>query len=64
MAVLVPVPLIAPGLMTQVPVAGKSLNNTLPVDTVQVGCIAGPEVGAAQPLAGNTSVTVSVFEIR
>ena len=30
--VLVPVPAIAPGLMVQVPVAGKPFNTTLPVD--------------------------------
>ena len=31
MVVLVPVPVIAPGLMVQVPVAGRPLSTTLPV---------------------------------
>jgi hypothetical protein len=34
--VLAPVPVIAPGLIVQLP-AGKSFNNMLPVATVQVG---------------------------
>ena len=36
--VLVPVPVLSPGLMVQVPVAGKPLNVILPLSTVQVGC--------------------------
>ena len=45
MVVLVPVPVIDPGLIVQVP-DGKPLNTTLPVDTVQVGCVIVPTVGA------------------
>ena len=44
--VVVPLPAIAPGLIVQVP-AGKPLNSTLPVGTVQVGCVIVPTVGAA-----------------
>ena len=35
MFVPVPVPVIAPGLMVHVPVAGKPFNTTLPVSIVQ-----------------------------
>ena len=38
-------PAIAPGLIVQFP-AGKPLNTTLPVATVQVGCVIIPTVGA------------------
>jgi hypothetical protein len=34
-----PVPVIAPGLIVHVPVAGKSFRTTLPVATLQVGCV-------------------------
>ena len=43
---LVPVPEIAPGLMVQVPVAGKPFNIALPVAIAQVGCVIVPGVGA------------------
>ena len=36
--VLVVLPVIAPGLIVQLP-AGNPLNTTLPVETEQVGCI-------------------------
>ena len=38
-------PLILPGLIVHEP-EGKSLNTTLPVGTVQVGCVIVPTVGA------------------
>jgi hypothetical protein len=38
-------PAIAPGLIVQFP-AGKPLNTTLPVDTIQVGCVIVPATGA------------------
>ena len=38
-------PLMLPGLMVHVP-EGKPLNTTLPVDTVQVGCVIVPMMGA------------------
>ena len=43
--VLVVEPVIAPGLIVQVPV-GKLLNTTLPVATVQVGWVIVPTAGA------------------
>jgi hypothetical protein len=50
MVVLVPVPVIAPGLSVQVPVAGKPFRITLPVVTLQVGCVIvdteGADIGA------------------
>jgi hypothetical protein len=45
--VLVPVPVLSPGLMVHVPVAGNPLNTTLPVATVQVGCVMTLKIGAA-----------------
>ena len=44
--VLVPVPVIAPGLIVQLP-AGKPFNTTLPVVTEQVGWLIVPTVGDA-----------------
>lgn len=38
-------PVMAPGLIVQLP-AGKPFNTTEPVDTVQVGCVMVPTVGA------------------
>ena len=38
-------PLMLPGLMVQLP-EGKPLNTTLPVDTVHVGCVMVPTIGA------------------
>ena len=38
-------PLMLPGLMVHVP-EGKPLNTTLPVGTVQVGCVMVPTIGA------------------
>ena len=50
MVILVPVPVVVinPGerVNVQVPEAGKPLNNTLPVATVQVGCVIVPTIGA------------------
>ena len=43
----VPVPVIAPGLIVQLPDDGKPLNATDPVATEQVGCVIVPTVGAA-----------------
>jgi hypothetical protein len=44
--VLIPVPDIAPGFIVQIPLDGKPLNTTLPVDTAQVGWVIVPTVGA------------------
>jgi hypothetical protein len=46
MLVLVPVPETFPGFNVHVPAAGKPLNTTLPVPTLQVGCVIVPTVGA------------------
>ena len=45
MVLLDPVPETAPGLIVQLP-AGKSLRIILPVETVQVGWVIVPAVGA------------------
>ena len=45
MVLLVPVPATVPGFIVQFP-AGKSFMVTLPVETVQVGWIIVPAVGA------------------
>jgi hypothetical protein len=43
----VPVPDIAPGLIVQIPVAGRPFNTTLPVVAIhEEGCVAGPTIGA------------------
>ena len=44
---LVPVPVIPPGLIVHVPVLGKPLNTTLPVEVIQDGCAMMPTTGAA-----------------
>src|SRR5512145_2977215 len=44
--VLAVFPVMAPGLIVQLP-AGKPLSTTLPVATAQVGCVIAPTVGAA-----------------
>ena len=44
--VLVPLPVIPPGLMVQVPDAGRPFNTTLPVAVAQFGCVMVPVVGA------------------
>jgi hypothetical protein len=44
MVVLVPLPVTDPGLMVQLP-AGNPLSTTLPVETVQVGCVMAPTTG-------------------
>jgi hypothetical protein len=46
--VLVPVPAIDPRLIVQVPVAGRPLNATLPVEAVQeAGWVVKPTIGVA-----------------
>ncbi len=51
MVLLIPVPVVitAPGLLVrvQVPEAGRPVKVTLPVDTLHVGWIMAPRVGAA-----------------
>jgi hypothetical protein len=58
--VVVPVPVIAPGLIVQVPVAGKPLKTTLPVpETHAVGCVIVPVSGAAG-VPGGEIITMTV----
>jgi hypothetical protein len=45
--VLVPLPVIPPGLMVHVPVAGRPLSTTLPVVAIhEAGCVMVPTIGA------------------
>ena len=64
---MVPVPVVvtAPGLRVrvQVPDAGNPLRSTLPVVTVQVGCVMVPIVGAGGMVAA-TSVTGMAAELQ
>ena len=47
MVVVVPVPVIPPGLIVHVPVAGRPLNTTLPVVAEhEEGCMIAPAIGA------------------
>ena len=47
MVILVPVPVIAPGLIVHVPVAGRPFSNTLPVVAEhEEGCDIVPTTGA------------------
>ena len=60
MVVVVPVPAIDPGLITQVPVAGSPLRTTLPVGAAhEEGCVIVPTIGANGP-AGTSFITTSV----
>ena len=59
MVVLVPVPVIAPGLMVQVPDAGRPFNTTLPVVAMhEEGWVIVPSSGAAGA-AGAGLITTS-----
>ena len=45
--VVVPVPVIPPGMIVQFPVAGRPLNTTLPVVAEhEAGCVIVPTIGA------------------
>ena len=46
MVVLVPEPVMLPGLIVQLPDVGKPFNTTLPFDTEQLAGIMAPSVGA------------------
>ena len=56
--VLLPLPVIAPGLIVQLP-AGKPFNTTLPVATAQLGCVIVPTAGA-DGVAGCGLITTGV----
>jgi len=56
--VLVPVPVIAPGLTVHVPVAGRPFSTTLPIAAVQDdGWIIVPITGAAGVPGGDIIIT-------
>jgi len=58
MVVVVPVPVIPPGLMVQVPVAGRPDNITLPVVARQeAGCVIVPTIGAVGADGGMFMIT-------
>ena len=64
--VLVPVPAIAPGLIVQVPVAGKPFNTTVPVGAAhEEGCVIVPGIGAVGA-TGDAFITTSAdaFDIH
>ena len=59
MVVVVPIPVIAPGLIVQVPVAGRPFNTTLPVVAVhEEGWVIVPTNGAVGA-AGAGLITTS-----
>jgi hypothetical protein len=59
MVVLVPDPVIAPGLIIQFPVAGRPFNTTLPVvDVHEEGCVIRPANGAVGAV-GASFITTS-----
>ncbi len=58
--VVAPVPAIAPGLMVQVPVAGRPLNTTLPVVAVhEAGWVIVPIIGAVGATGAALITTVA-----
>lgn len=65
--VLVPVPnvVIAPGkrIRVQVPVDGRPLSITLPVDTVHVGVVIVPTVGG-EGITGCAGITTLVDDVE
>ena len=63
---VVPVPVIEPGLIIHVPVAGKPFNTTLPAgDAHEAGCVTVPTIGAVGA-TGGALITTSVdgFDIH
>lgn len=55
---LVPEPVIPPGLIVQIPEAGRPVRTMLPVESIQVGCVIVPAEGAeGEP--GAASITAS-----
>ena len=64
--VLAPVPVIAPGLIVHVPVAGKPFNTTLPVGTPhEDGCVIVPAIGAVGAEGGAFIITsADAFDIH
>ena len=63
---LVPVPVIAPGLIVQVPAAGRPFNTTLPLDAEhEEGCVIVPTIGAVGAVgAAFITISAEVFDIQ
>lgn len=57
-SLVVPVPVILPGLIVQFP-EGNPFSTTLPVAWVQVGCVMMPMIGAAG-VTGWVLITISL----
>jgi hypothetical protein len=58
--VVVPVPVIEPGLIIHVPVAGKPFNITVPVaDAHEEGCVTVPTIGAVGATGGALITTLA-----
>ena len=58
MVVVVPVPVIPPGLIVQVPVAGSPFNTTLPVVARhETGCVIMPAIGAVGAAGASFIIT-------
>jgi hypothetical protein len=63
--VVVPVPVVPPGLIVQTPVAGRPLNATLPVAAVhEAGCVIVPIIGASTPGASFITTSAEGREIH
>ena len=60
MVVLAPFPVIAPGLIVQVPVAGRPFITTLPVVAVhEEGCVIVPIIGAVGATGAGLMTTLA-----
>ena len=66
MAIPGPTPVIAPGLIVHVPVAGRPFNTTLPVaDEHEEGCVIVPTIGAVGATgAGLITTSAEACEIH
>jgi len=63
MVAVAPVPVIPPGLMVHVPVAGRPFNTTLPVVAIhEAGCVIVPTIGAVG--AAGASFIITSAEAR
>jgi hypothetical protein len=63
MIVLVPFPVIPPGLIVHVPVSGRPVNTTFPVGTEhEEGCEIGPTIGAVG--AGGATCIITSADVR
>ena len=63
---VVPVPVIPPGLIVHVPLAGSPLSTTLPMGAAQAeGCVTVPTIGAVGATGGALITTLADgFEIH